>query len=34
MVKALNLGAEDYVGKPFSTQELLARIRKILARSG
>jgi len=34
VVKALNLGAEDYVGKPFSTQELLARIRKILARSG
>ena len=34
VVKALNLGAEDYVIKPFSTQELLARIRKILARSG
>ncbi len=33
VVKALNLGAEDYVSKPFSTQELLARIRKILARS-
>jgi len=34
VVKALNLGAEDYVIKPFSTQELLARIRNILARSG
>ncbi len=32
VVKALNLGAEDYVIKPFSTQELLARIRKILER--
>ena len=34
VVKALDLGAEDYVSKPFSTQELLARIRKILERSG
>jgi DNA-binding response OmpR family regulator len=34
VVKALGLGAEDYVSKPFSTQELLARIRKILERSG
>ena len=32
VVKALNLGAEDYMIKPFSTQELLARIRKILNR--
>jgi DNA-binding response OmpR family regulator len=32
VVKALDLGAEDYVLKPFSTQELLARIRKILER--
>jgi DNA-binding response OmpR family regulator len=34
VVKALNLGAEDYVIKPFSTRELLARIRKILERNG
>jgi DNA-binding response OmpR family regulator len=33
VVKALNLGADDYMVKPFGTQELLARIRKILARS-
>ncbi|HEU4402037.1 MAG TPA: response regulator [Candidatus Polarisedimenticolia bacterium] len=33
VVKALNLGADDYMIKPFSTQELLARIRKILERS-
>jgi len=34
VVKALSLGAEDYVSKPFSTRELLARIRKILERTG
>jgi two-component system KDP operon response regulator KdpE len=34
VVKALELGAEDYVIKPFSTQELLARLRKALARGG
>lgn len=33
VVKALNLGADDYVIKPFRTQELLVRIRKILDRS-
>ena len=32
VVKALSLGAEDYMIKPFSTRELLARIRKILNR--
>lgn len=32
VVKALGLGAEDFMIKPFSTQELLARIRKILGR--
>ncbi len=32
VVKGLNLGAEDYMRKPFSTQELLARVRKILDR--
>ena len=30
IVKGLNLGAEDYITKPFSTKELLARINKIL----
>jgi DNA-binding response OmpR family regulator len=34
VVKALNLGAEDYVSRPFSTRELLARIKKILERTG
>jgi DNA-binding response OmpR family regulator len=34
VVRALSLGAEDYVSRPFSTQELLARIRKILERTG
>jgi len=34
VVKGLNLGADDYMRKPFSTQELLARIRKILDRQG
>ena len=33
IVKGLNLGAEDYITKPFSTKELLARINKILLRS-
>jgi two-component system KDP operon response regulator KdpE len=28
-VKALDLGADDYVGKPFGTHELLARIRSV-----
>ncbi|GAF88395.1 unnamed protein product, partial [marine sediment metagenome] len=31
---ALSLGADDYVRKPFSTQELLARIRAKLRRAG
>ncbi len=29
----INLGADDYLGKPFSTQELLARIRALLRRT-
>lgn len=29
----LNLGADDYVSKPFSTQELIARIRALLRRT-
>ncbi len=32
IVKGLNIGAEDYITKPFSTKELLARINKILMR--
>lgn len=33
IVKGLDLGAEDYITKPFSTKELLARINKILLRN-
>lgn len=33
VVKGLELGVEDYVTKPFSTRELLARINKILLRN-
>lgn len=33
VVNGLNLGAEDYITKPFSTKELLARINKILLRN-
>ncbi len=29
----LNLGADDYIGKPFSTQELVARIRALMRRT-
>ena len=32
-VRALDTGADDYITKPFSTRELLARIRAILRRS-
>ena len=32
IVSALNLGACDYITKPFGTKELLARIKKILLR--
>jgi len=32
IVKGLEMGAEDYMTKPFNTRELLARVRKILAR--
>ena len=33
-VHGLNLGADDYVVKPFATEELLARVRSVLRRSG
>lgn len=33
VVDCLDLGCEDYMTKPFSTKELLARIKRILARN-
>ena len=33
IVNGLNLGAEDYLTKPFSTKELIARMNKILSRN-
>ena len=33
VVKGLNLGADDYITKPFSTKELFARIKKIILRN-
>ncbi len=33
-VVGLELGADDYVAKPFSTRELVARIRAVIRRSG
>ncbi len=31
-VRGLELGADDYIGKPFSTRELIARVRAVLRR--
>jgi two-component system KDP operon response regulator KdpE len=33
IVKALNIGADDYIIKPFNTKELLARVAAVLRRS-
>ena len=33
-IKGLDLGADDYISKPFSCDELLARMRALLRRSG
>ncbi len=33
VVKCFNLGCDDYITKPFSTNELLARIKRILLRN-
>ena len=33
-VEALNLGADDYLTKPFGIEEFLARVRALLRRSG
>lgn len=33
IIKGLNLGAEDYMTKPFSTKELLVRVNKIILRN-
>ena len=34
VLKGLEMGADDYVTKPFSPNELAARVRKVLSRSG
>jgi two-component system, OmpR family, response regulator CiaR len=33
-VKGLDFGADDYIVKPFATEELLARVRSLLRRAG
>jgi DNA-binding response OmpR family regulator len=32
-IRGLNLGADDYLGKPFSPRELMARVRAVLRRA-
>lgn len=34
MVEGLNLGADDYIPKPYSIQNVLARVKSVLRRSG
>ena len=34
VVKGLDLGADDYISKPFRPRELLSRIRSVLRRNG
>ena len=33
-IRGLTLGGDDYVTKPFSLEELVARVRSVLRRSG
>ena len=33
-VAGLNIGADDYIAKPFSIREVLARVRSVLRRTG
>src|SRR5918994_2576445 len=33
-IVGLDLGADDYIGKPFSPREVVARVRAVLRRSG
>ena len=33
-VEGINIGADDYIGKPFEAEELVARLRAVLRRSG
>ena len=33
-IVGLEVGADDYIGKPFNPRELLARVRAVLRRAG